>query len=451
MLSELKSVKPDLFSKISDGTHLCYFYEKREDLIDILIPYFKEGLEENFYCMWITPKELSRSEALKSLNDSIPNFQTYLQRNQIKIIPYNEWYLKDKTLNLDKVLEEWIKNLNQALEDRYNGLRVSGDLGWLGEEEFKRFVDYEIQVNSIIGNYRMSALCTYPVEKFNKFQILDIANSHQYVLTKTDNDYKIIENLSRKRREQQEIILQSNLEKIQKMEIIGILTSGIAHDLSQFLTIIQGYADLSLKEMEKKGHIFEYINKIHDSANDASDLIKQIKDFSTISKPDKKIININKVIEKKIDLLQILIPKYIKFKTYFHPDIWNIFVDPGKFEQIFLNLITNAKDAIQDSGEIIIRTENSVIKEQFQVNNFNVSPGNYVKLIIEDNGEGMEKKIIERIFEPFFTTKEPGQGTGLGLPMTYNIVKEYRGWIDVFSEPDKGTKFSIYLPAHFSD
>ncbi len=451
MLSELKRVNPDLFSKISDGTHLCYFYEKREDLIDVLIPYFKEGLEENYYCMWIVPEELSRADAIHYLKDSVPNFQTYLQRNQIKIVPYKEWYLKDKILHINDVLENWIKNLDQALEHNYNGLRVSGDLRWLTEENFKKFIEYEIRVNTIIGNYQMIALCTYPIEKFNKFQILDIANSHQHVLTKTDNDYKVIENLSRKRREQQEIILQSNLEKIQKMEIIGILTSGIAHDLSQFLTIIQGYADLSLKEMEKKGHIFEYINKIHDSAIDASDLIKQIKNFSTISKPDKKIININKVIEKKIDLLQILIPKYIKFKTYFHPDIWNIFVDPGKFEQIFLNLITNAKDAIQDSGEIIIRTENSVIKEQFQVNNFNVSPGNYVKLIIEDNGEGMEKKIIERIFEPFFTTKKPGQGTGLGLPMTYNIVKKYKGWIDVFSEPDKGTKFSIYLPAHFSD
>ncbi len=116
MLSELDRITTEFFSEISWGTHLCYFYEKKEDLLDILIPYFKDGLEENNYCMWITPEELSRSEVINSLKNSIPNFKSYLHSNQIKIVPYQDWYVKDKTLNLDLVLENWIKLLNQALD-----------------------------------------------------------------------------------------------------------------------------------------------------------------------------------------------------------------------------------------------------------------------------------------------------------------------------------------------
>ncbi len=222
MLSELKGITTEFFSEISWGTHLCYFYEKKEDLFDILIPYFKDGLEENNYCMWITPEEFSRSEVINSLKNSIPNFKSYLHNNQIKIVPYHDWYGKDKKLNLDLVLENWIKHINQALDKGFNGLRVSIDCRCLGEDDLNRFVDYEIQVNNIIGNYQMIAICTYPTDKFNKFQILDIASSHQYVLAKTNKCYKIIENNDRRKIEKQEKILQTNLEKIQKMEKIGI-------------------------------------------------------------------------------------------------------------------------------------------------------------------------------------------------------------------------------------
>jgi len=451
LLSELDRITTEFFSEISWGTHLCYFYEKKEDLLDILIPYFKDGLEENNYCMWITPEELSRSEVINSLKNSIPNFKSYLHSNQIKIVPYQDWYVKDKTLNLDLVLENWIKLLNQALDKGYNGLRVTGDCRWLGKDDLNNFVDYEIQVNSIIGNYQMIAICTYPIYKFNKFQILDIASSYQYVLAKKNKCYRIIENNDRRKIEKQEKILQTNLEKIQKMEVIGILSSGISHDLGKFLTIIQGYTDLSLMEVEKNNPVFEYLNYIQKSVKNASELIKQIYDFSITKKHNEEIININEIITKKIEILQILIKENIEFKTDFNPKLWNILADPGKIEQILMNLVMNSRDAMPEGGTIIIQTENLENKEQFQINNFKVTPGKYVIYTIEDTGKGMEKKIMEKIFEPFFTTKKPGEGTGLGLPITYQIVKEYKGWIDVCSEPDKGTKFNIYLPAYFSN
>ncbi len=451
LLSELERSRTEFFSEISWGTHLCYFYEKKEDLLEMLIPYFREGLEENNYCVWITPEELNRSEVINSLKNSIPNFKSYLHNNQIKIVSYQDWYVNDKTLNLDLVLENWINHLNQALDGGYNGLRVTGDGRWLGEDDLKKFIDYETQVNSIIGNYQIIAVCTYPIDKFNKFQILDIASSHQYVLAKTSKSYRIIENNDRKKKEHQEKILQINLEKIQKMEIIGILSSGIAHDLGKFLTIIQGYTDLSLMEVEKNNPLFEYLNYIQKSANDASELIKQIYSFSLIKNNNEEIIDINEIILPKIEILKILIKENIEIKTNLNPKLWNILADSGKIEQILMNLLMNSRDAMPEGGTIIIRTENHENKEQFQINNFKVTPGKYVKYTTEDNGKGMEKNIIEKIFEPFFTTKKPGEGTGLGLPMVYHIVKKYMGWIDVWSEPNKGTKFTVYLPAHFSN
>lgn len=445
----------NLLDRVNWGTHFCFLYKTKQDLLDLLIPYFKLGLENNEFCIWITSKNLSTSEAEKALEEAIPNFIKL--QNHIIICPYDAWYVlknnvsKEKTFDLDEVLKSWVENLNKALIEGFEGIRITGDLDWIKKKDLEKFVRYEIQKNDIISDYKMKTICTYPINKFTKLEIVNIANSHQIVISKVNGIYKILQNADIKRIEEQKQIIHSNLENIQKMEIIGMLSSGVAHDLNNLLALIKGYAEMALMELDINNSSYEHIKEITHSVKTASRLANQMFTFSGKSKLDKEVININDNIKSILNIFKFLIKENIKFETKLDPRLWNVLVTPGKLDQILLNLIINARDAMPEGGIITISTKNIEISKPFYKDNFEVKPGKYVNFSIKDTGIGMDENIIEHIFEPFFTTKKSGEGTGLGLSLIYHIIKEYNGWIDVFSELKKGSKFNIYLPASYSN
>lgn len=142
------------------GTHLCCFYDTKQDLLDILVPYFEAGLKNNESCIWVTSELLSKKEAEDALMESVPDFSHYLERGQMEIIPYTKWYLKGGVFKRQRVLNAWIDKLNQALDKGYDGLRVTGNTSWLEREDWADFCDYEEEVNNVIGNYHMLAICT---------------------------------------------------------------------------------------------------------------------------------------------------------------------------------------------------------------------------------------------------------------------------------------------------
>jgi len=156
------------------GTHLCQFYETKEDLVDILVPYFKAGLENNEFCMWVTSEPLSSKEAEKALRKAVPTVDRYLKRGQIEIVPHTEWYLKDGVFNLERVLNAWLDKLNQALAEGYDGIRVTGNTAWLEKKDWKDFADYEEGVNNVIGKFRMIAICTYSLGKCGATEVIDV-------------------------------------------------------------------------------------------------------------------------------------------------------------------------------------------------------------------------------------------------------------------------------------
>ncbi len=235
------------------------------------------------------------------------------------------------------------------------------------------------------------------------------------------------------------------LLQAQKMEAIGQLTGGIAHDFNNILTAIIGFGTL-LKMDEKDDLLRSYINHILTSAERAANLTRALLTFSRKQIINPKPVNLNDIIRRLEKLLSRLIGEDIELSIVITDKDLTVMADDGQIEQLLMNLATNAQHAMPEGGSLTIRTECVQLDYEFIKRHGFDKPGHYALLSIEDTGTGMDEKTRERIFEPFFTTKEIGKGTGLGLAMVYGIVKQHNGYINVYSEPDRGTIFRIYLP-----
>src|SRR5664280_2915645 len=184
------------------GTHFCQFYQTREDLMDILVPYFKAGLENNEFCMWVTSQPLDVEEAKESLEKAVPDIDVYLGKGQIEIIPYTAWYVKEGIFDSERVLNGWVEKLNHALANGYTGLRLTGNTFWLEKKDWNDFVDYEEEVDRVLGNYQIIALCTYCLDRCNAKEIIDVVINHQFSLIKKDGKWEKVESSKRKQAEE---------------------------------------------------------------------------------------------------------------------------------------------------------------------------------------------------------------------------------------------------------
>ena len=240
--------------------------------------------------------------------------------------------------------------------------------------------------------------------------------------------------------------LQQQLLQSQKMEAIGKLAGGVAHDFNNLLTVINGYADLLLYKLSSDDPPYKAIRQIKLAGERAASLTEQLLAFSRRQLIQPKILNLNEVIMDTEKMLRRLIGEDVDLLTKTEPNLGNIKADPTQIEQVIMNLAVNARDAMPRGGKLTIETANVLLDEIYVKEHEQVQPGAYVMLAISDNGKGMDEETRSRIFEPFFTTKGPGEGTGLGLSTVYGIIKQNRGYVWVYSEPEKGTTFKIYLP-----
>jgi PAS domain S-box-containing protein len=259
----------------------------------------------------------------------------------------------------------------------------------------------------------------------------------------------IIDITERKRTEHQMIFLQEQLRQSQKIEAIGRLAGGVAHDFNNLLTVILGTSELLLLELEKESPLRESIEDIKRTAERAATLTHQLLAFSRRQVMEFQVLDLNDVLRNLEKMLRRIIGEDIELITSFAGDLGKIKADPNQIEQILMNLVVNAKDAMPQGGRLIIETENAELDEEYSHSHVGVKPGRYVRLSISDTGIGMPPELKEKVFEPFFTTKEKGKGTGLGLSTVYGIVKQSGGNIWVYSEPMKGTTIKIYLPRAF--
>ena len=703
MEKELRKTGINIIGNVSWGTHFCQFYQTPEDLIDILVPYFKAGLENNEFCMWITAEPLYAKKAKASLKKVTRNLDDYIEKGQIEILDYSQWYTKSGKFDADEILDSWVEKEKQALERGFDGLRLTGNTFWLEDKDWRGFTEYEEIVNKVIGNYKMLAVCSYFLDKCGATEIMDVISNHQFALVKQENRWKIIESskhkwtkealkkktedlnervkelnclygiskldeipdisldeliqgtvdliplsllypentcsrifldgkeyktkkfketnrklssdiflhdkrmgvlevyqleekhktdeepflkeerslinaiaerlgriteryqineLEQRNRikhynhfndapimyvitedrnslpiiadinklflhktgyskdevvgqpldnlytpesrhksskggyqlatngslieEQRDLVakngrvinttfhelpekddsgtvtgtraayidiseskrLMKQLIQSQKMEAIGTLAGGVAHDFNNMLTIITVNAELMLMTVDKDESLCRGIEEIKMAGEKAAALVRQLLAFSRKQIAQPKALDLNNSMTGIEKMIVRLIGEDIEIMMKPESALWKVMIDSGQLEQVIMNLVVNARDAMPFGGKLTIETANMDLDENYFSRHGIVEewPGSYVMLAVSDTGSGMDKEVREHIFEPFYTTKEKGKGTGLDLSTIYGIIKQNNGFIWVYSEPGQGSTFKIYLP-----
>lgn len=241
--------------------------------------------------------------------------------------------------------------------------------------------------------------------------------------------------------------LEALFLQAQKMESVGRLAGGVAHDFNNMLAVIIGNVEIALESDLPPG-LRDHLEEIEAAARRSAELTRQLLAFARRQTVSPKVLDLNETVGGMLRMLRRLIGEDIELVWLPGADLWPVFIDPAQVDQILANLCVNARDAIRDTGKVTIETENRLLDEAYCSSNPGFVPGAYVQLSVSDDGCGMTQETLRHLFEPFFTTKRPGEGTGLGLSTVYGIVRQNEGFVNVYSEPGKGTTIKIYLPRH---
>ncbi|MCB2211403.1 PAS domain S-box protein [bacterium] len=263
-----------------------------------------------------------------------------------------------------------------------------------------------------------------------------------------DHDGNIVNFVAAKRDITKEISLEQQFRQAQKMESVGRLAGGVAHDFNNMLSVILGTVELAQLDLDPDHSVYNDLVEIEEAARRSSELTRQLLAFARKQTVDPKVLDLNQSVEGMLKMLQRLMGEDINLSWKPADNLAPVLLDPAQLDQVLANMCVNARDAIAGVGKVDIQTQAVDFDEEYCLQKAGFKPGRYVMLTVSDNGSGMEQEVAEQIFEPFFTTKAKGKGTGLGLSTVYGIIKQNNGFIDVYSELDVGTTFKMYFPEY---
>ncbi len=295
-------------------------------------------------------------------------------------------------------------------------------------------------------NLSGTAFIDYIFDNTLAFIFIGIVSSVIFSINSRALEKAEVEISEREKAVEQRNRLQEQLMQSQKLESVGLLAGGVAHDFNNILAAVQGFAELAINNCDSEGKTKSELYNIIKASKKARDLTHQLLAFARIQPLDMQQIDVNRIIEDFTGMLSRTLRENIIIKKRLCKNPGLLECDPVQLEQVILNLTLNSQDAMPHGGAITIETSRILIEDDFARQHENFFPGSYILLSISDSGSGVDPDIINKIFDPFFTTKDFGKGTGLGLSTVYGIIRQHKGMINVYSEKDKGTIFKIYLP-----
>src|SRR5712675_3156264 len=462
MAIETRKTGIDVVGDIPWGTHFCLFYETKEDLLDILIPYCKAGLESDESFQWAVADPLTIEEAKDALKSAVPDFDRYLADSSIEMMPACDCYLHGGAFNLERVAGGWLKKLARASARGYAGVRVTGDTAWLAKKYWKDFYEYEKRLNDIVANQRLAVLCTYPLAACGADEVMDVVRTHQFAVVKRHGSWDVIETAGHKQAKEEIKRLNDELEQrvvertsqlvqasealreaqtelahVNRVTTMGQLAASIAHEVNQPIAGVVTNADAALRwlghrppDLEKVQYSLDEIIK---DGNRAGDVIGRIRALIKNVPPRKDRLEINEAILEIIALTHgEAVKNSVSLQTQLAAGLPLIQGDRVQLQQVILNLIVNAVEAMsgvsEGSRELLIGTGKD-------------SSG--VLVAVQDSGPGLNPKSFDRLFDAFYTTK-PG-GMGMGLSICRSIVEAHGGriWASRTAGPGATVQFTL--------
>jgi nitrogen-specific signal transduction histidine kinase len=419
------------------GTHLCQFVKTKEDFLELLVPYFKAGLESNEFCMWVTSDPLTVEDAEEALKRAVPDYESRKENGQIEIIPHTDWYLKDGYFDLQRVFDGWIGKLEAALDRGFEGLRATGNTGWLEADTWECFTEYEEELDHMIGDYEMMAVCTYSLDKCGASEVIDVVKNHQYALIKRDGRWENIENSHRKRARDELASMSEELLEVNRE--LDSYARAVSHDLRGPLAAIT-LANEMLKESAIEG-----ATSVEDLCADAIDTTSTIQrnlarcfdmidDLLALAEAGQKPVAASSIevasVVKEILVEQSRNIKERGMEVLLDEDLGTVHANKTQIYQIFSNLIVNAM------------RHNDSAKPVIEVRYRGKENGDTHRYVIKDNGPGISAKQAEFIFKPFFKYGASSD-TGLGLSIVKKAVEAYDGEIRVRNDDGALFEFTI--------
>ncbi len=439
----LRSTGIDIIGDVPWGTHFCHFYQTRQDLIDILIPFFKAGLENDEFCMWITSEPLTQRDAEAELRKAMPDFDRYVAKGAIEILPHTEWYLIGGSFEQKRVLDGWVERHDRARERGFAGLRLSGNTFWLEDTQWKDFADYEHAVNDVIGQYHMIAICTYSLDRCGASEVIDVVRNHQFALIKRENRWTLFENSERKRAAEMIERLNRDLAtKSTQLEAanrdLESFNYSVSHDLRAPLRALDGFAKILSEDygpkLDAEGN--RLLNILRDSTAKMQKLIDDLLRFSRTGRAElnKADVDMEALVQSiRKELSQEYAGRTVQFVVLPMPHAWG---DEPLLHQVWSNLIGNALKFTRPRQDARIE-----IGAQLK--------GNETIYFVRDNGVGFDMQYAGRLFGVFQRLHSPKQfeGTGIGLAIVKRIVDRHGGRVWAEGKPDEGATFSFVLPS----
>jgi C4-dicarboxylate-specific signal transduction histidine kinase len=474
--TQLRKTGIGVLGDVPWGTHFSMFYETKEDLLDTLVPYFKAGLETGELCLWVVSEPLTEEDARDALHKAVSEFERYLADRSIEITGARRFYFPSDDLDLQWTIRAWAEKTDSALARGYAGFRMSASTAWLDRKDWKAFCDYEGELNDSIGNWRMTALCTYPLAGSTAAEILDVTRTHQFAVARRNKNWEVVETsqlqqakseikrlndeleqrvmdrtrqlaavndemrkemIERQRAEEALQEAQAELARVTRVLAMGEMVASIAHEVNQPLTGVVTNANFALRELgsgtPKLGKLREAIAEIVEDGTRASAVISRIHALLKKDSSHRVELDINAAIrEVSIFLGNEARRRSVALRLNLAADLPRVLGDWVQLQQVLINLAMNGIDAMD---KITDRPR------ELSITSAKYADGALVQ--VQDSGTGIDPNKAARIFEPFFTTKP--LGIGMGLSISRSIIESHGGRLWNVSLSN-GALFQFTLP-----